>query len=170
MCDSIRPDYEGFKKQGSSLIAVMERCKANYQQKQWDSGAFMAYDAKAMGKIAASSPLADNDGVGKCLLKAHESRESNMACMQDFLSRTYQESSNAAVFWSYAKIPSSDVSSDNVDACIVFSGPAKKQDGSLTTQAFQNCSHDYTGSICMIQHMVRSVLCDKYVHVSVSCF
>ena len=175
-CESIRPDLDDFKKQGSSLIAVLERCKvslapplhclneekltmrkqANFQQKQWDAGAFLAYDAKAMRKLGQPGTLADEFGVGDCLLKAHANRESNLGCMQDYLLLQYPRTSSAAVFWSYEKVENAalEESSDNVDACIVFSGPAKKQDDTLTTQAFRNCSHDYTGTGCMIPHMV----------------
>ena len=155
-CESIRPDYEAFRKQGSSLIAVIERCKANFQQKQWDVGAFYAYDSKGMRKLGQPSALSLQDGVGDCLLDAHANRESNLACMQDYLRKTYARSSNAAVFWSYEKatLQTAATSSDDVDACIVFSGPAKKDDKSTTTEMFRNCSHDYTGSQCLIPHMV----------------
>lgn len=159
VCENIRPDYEGFKKQGSSLIAVIERCKANFQQMQWDVGAFLAYDAAGMRKLGAS-PLSLSDGVGDCLLRAHANRESNGNCMATYLSKTFKESSTSPVYWMYTKSEEQNTttsisSSDDVDACIVFSGPAKKKDGSPTTLAFQKCSHDYAETGCLIPHMVR---------------
>lgn len=45
---------------------------------------------------------------------------------------------------------------DTVDACIVFSGPAKKNDNSSTTLEFRRCAHDYTEIGCMIPQMVWS--------------
>jgi hypothetical protein len=158
-CDTIRPDYEGFRKAGTSLIAVIERCKANFQQKQWDVGAYLAFDAKAMQKIGAGAALPLSDGVGDCLLKAHASRQSNEACMSGYLLRTYRDEANAAVFWRYAKSHTTlSGGSDDVDACIVFSGPAKMGNTTLTGRAFQNCSHDYnSGSNCMIPRMVKAI-------------
>jgi hypothetical protein len=79
-CDSIKPDMEDFKKKGTSLIAVLERCKSNYQQKQWDVGAYIAYDSKLMEKLGVSTSLSLGDGVGPCLLKAFSNRESNLRC------------------------------------------------------------------------------------------
>jgi hypothetical protein len=85
-CESIRPDDSHFKKQKTSLIAVLERCKSNYQQKQWDVGAYMAYDPKLMKKMQQGldfkvQTLSLEDGVGPCLLQAHLNRESNLFCM-----------------------------------------------------------------------------------------
>ena len=157
MCEKIRPDYEGFRKHGSSLIAVIERCKANFQQKQWDVGAFYAYDVKGMRRLGHSA--LPSSTVGECLLAAQKNRESNLQCMSDYLGMTYKRSSTAVTFWSYEKSnqqAAASGSSDEVDACIVFSGPAKKNDTSLTTRAFQNCSHDYSGSGCMIPQMIWS--------------
>lgn len=43
-CNTIKPRDTLISPQGVSLISVFQRCKANYQQKQWDEGAFLMYD------------------------------------------------------------------------------------------------------------------------------
>ncbi len=73
-----------------SPIAVLERCKSNYQQKQWDAGAFLMYDNKrASEAITTSVPTIANDPTGACLLRAEKNHESNQACMSDYLSATF---------------------------------------------------------------------------------
>lgn len=154
-----------------SAIAVLERCKANYQQKQWDAGAFLLYDAELAAEtlsvgISTVIPIMNpSDPVGVCLLVAEKSRQSNLNCMNSYLSVLYESESTSAVYWRYEKVTpavggiaySASVSgSDEIDACIVFSGPAKKNDTSLTTLEFQRCSHDYTETGCVIPHMVWS--------------
>jgi hypothetical protein len=123
----IVPEIDG---QGVSVIAVIERCRANYQQMQWDVGAFMLYDqensAKALQRTSFdfSSPQED-DLTGACLLQAQRNKESNLDCMMKYLSSHYPTQSNEAVFWRYEKADkaASDAwPSDEIDACIVFSG------------------------------------------------
>lgn len=144
-----------------SAIAVLERCKANYQQKQWDAGAFMLYDTETSAEVISYNgmpPMSKDDQVGKCLLDAEKNRESNLACMSDYLKMQYFSESTSAVYWRYEKVTLAEASSgsDEIDACIVFSGPAKKNDTSPTTLEFRKCSHDYTDIGCIIPHMVWS--------------
>lgn len=164
-CEDIRPEHESFRRQGSSLIAVIERCKGNYQQQQWDVGAYLAYDTKELrsrlGPAASeiTNAVVSGDGVADCLLRTHRNRESNEGCLQDFLGINYARSASSVTFWSYEKPLTSSTTSDATDACIVFSGPAKKDDGTATTLAFQACSHDYMQTGCMIPHMVILPFC-----------
>ena len=164
-CEKIRPLVPALDAQQVSPIAVLERCKSNYQQKQWDVGSFMLYDrkrsAEALSTTSTLPGMGASDPVGTCLLRAEKNRESNLACMSDYLRDTYAGESSGTVFWRYEKthfvLPSSlSTSSDNTDACIVFSGPAKKNDSSATTLEFKKCSHDYTDTGCIIPHMVWS--------------
>lgn len=166
-CDEMKPAVPALDEQQVSPIAVLERCKSNYQQKQWDVGAFLLYDAaRAAEAIASGSvypPAMDaTDATGECLLRAERNRESNLACMSDYLSANFPRESSSAVYWRYEKAhyhsgqTAAPHSSDDVDACIVFSGPAKRNDSSPTTLEFRRCSHDYTDTGCIIPHMVWS--------------
>ncbi len=159
-CDQIKPSVSILDEQQVSAIAVIERCKSNYQQKQWDVGTWLLYDtARAQEAIPVILPPVDStDAVGKCLLRAESNHESNLACMSDYLGETYPRESGSAVFWRYEKVHHKIFTnvSDDVDACIVFSGPAKKNDTSATTVEFRRCSHDYTDTGCVIPHMVWS--------------
>lgn len=161
------PTIPEIEEQGVSSISVIERCKSNYQQKQWDVGSFMLYDSENNVKALRSSLLLasllpsfpEDDAVGSCLLLARKNRESHLGCMQDFLMQTYSDSADAAKFYRYEKadpLLAATSTTNHIDACIVFSGPAKNPDNSTTTKEFQRCSHDYTDTGCMIPHMVWS--------------
>jgi hypothetical protein len=163
-CEDIRPEVPQLESQQVSAIAVLERCKSNYQQKQWDVGAYLLYDTdKAMQLITGSviPPKMDNDvdgGVGLCLLRAERNKGSSQQCLNDYLGLKYRVESTSAVYWRYEKIFYTHklLTSDDTDACIVFSGPAKRQDNSSTTMEFRKCSHDFTDTGCTIPHMVWS--------------
>jgi hypothetical protein len=171
-CDELKPKVTLLDEQQVSPIAVLERCKSNYQQKQWDVGAFLLYDRERMLQEVSLSILSiptmpESDNVGRCLLRAEKNKESNLGCMQDYLDSKHDSESKSAIYWRYEKVhltqssaaaaekPSSS-STDDTDACIVFSGPAKKQDNSSTTLEFRKCSHDHTETGCIIPHMVWS--------------
>jgi hypothetical protein len=70
----------------------------------------------------------------------------------------------SAVYWRYDRLISVDESNMNIkfdsseiDACIVFSGPAKSTKiYEATSLAFKKCSADYTDSGCRIPHVVWS--------------
>jgi hypothetical protein len=164
-CEALRPSVPHLEAQQVSAIAVLERCKSNYQQKQWDVGAFLLYDSDlasqllSTGAPAASADLLSSDGgVGACLLRAEKNKESNQDCMNGYLYLKYPTESTSAVFWRYEKTfhTNQPSGSDDTDACIVFSGPAKNNDNSSTTLEFRKCSHDFTDTGCVIPHMVWS--------------
>ncbi len=207
-CSRMMPKVPILEQQMVSSIAVVERCKSNYQQKQWDVGAFMLYDSsRAPEEITVQVPYMplDDDAVGRCLLRAEKNRESNGACMMDYISAKFFRQGSPSIYWRYEKVlgsstvvnynarkkePTVDSSStdsfekwvkekiygqgsvagafkgysviqtsDNIDACIVFSGPARlsnKSVGEATAAEFRKCSHDYEDTGCMIPHMVWS--------------
>lgn len=124
----VKPSVPEIDEQGVSVITVIERCRANYQQMQWDAGAFMLYDqenaAKALQRTSSMETLPPDD-TGICLLEAQRHKESNMFCMSEYLRNNYPIESNEAIFWRYEKADAAaSVSwpSNEVDACIVFSG------------------------------------------------
>lgn len=159
ICEKKKPKVAALDSQQVSPIAVLERCKSNYQQKQWDVGAWLLYDSTAAAQAISGSVLPPGmdatDPVSICLLQAEKNHESNLACMSSYLSEKYYKQSASGVFWRYEKVFVS-TGSDDTDACIVFSGPAKKNDSSATALEFQKCSHDYSATGCVIPHMVWS--------------
>ncbi len=162
-CPNLKPSVPVLDSQQVSAIAVLERCKSNYQQKQWDAGAYVLYDANLSEELASSGSIAPprmhpEDPVGKCLLRAEKTKQSNLACMNNYIGDAYGSEATSAVFWRYEKVSlaTTPSSTDDVDACIVFSGPAKREDDSATTLEFRKCSHDYTDTGCVIPHMVWS--------------
>jgi hypothetical protein len=167
-CEDIRPEVPQLDAQQISGIAVLERCKSNYQQKQWDVGAYLLYNSDMAAQLITGSvipPTMDNDmdgGVGSCLLRAERNKESNVGCLTSYLGHKYRIESTPSVYWRYEKVfytqpvNGKSPTSDDTDACIVFSGPAKRQDNSSTTMEFRKCSHDYTDTGCSIPHMVWS--------------
>lgn len=134
--------------QGVSSISVLQRCKANYQQKRWDMGAFLMYDREkfAANIKAVPAPLIVSDAVGDCLLKAEEDGVSNLGCLQDFV----QE--EGAVYWKYDMVEDPDsIPLSGIDACLVFSGPASDDTlDALTREKFQNCTDEKTAMGCTI--------------------
>lgn len=131
---------------------------------QWDAGAYMLYDKDSMEKIMGGSmqtPEMPKDATADCLLQAQKNKESNLACMDYYLSMQYRTEANRAVFFKYEKLDPAEQrtavdESDHVDACLVFSGPAKLATDNVTAHAFKQCAHDYTETGCMIPHTVWS--------------
>lgn len=84
-CFQIEPKIYELDRQGVSGISVFQKCKANYQQKQWDDGAFLLYDRAMLKRHlkGVQEPSIDGgDGIGECLLKAERDGGSNLACVQ----------------------------------------------------------------------------------------
>ena len=172
-CEDLKPAVPALDSQQIGAIAVLERCKSNYQQKQWDAGAFLLYNNELASQLISSGtsvslPVMDSsDAVGACLVRAEKNREPNDACLTDYLSLNYYKESTSAVYWRYEKVASPISTTDNTDACIVFSGPAKRTDNSSTTLEFRKCSHDYTESGCVIPHIVWSSNSNNKIPVAV---
>ena len=87
-----KPSVPEIDEQGVGIIALIERCRSNYHQQQWDVGAFMLYDSETLpravrygGFIPTSSTEDannnDDDETAACLLQAQENQESNVNCM-----------------------------------------------------------------------------------------
>lgn len=149
-CSDIEPMKEFQHTHGVSAISVFQKCKANYQQKQWDDGAYMAYDTVELGKhLPFVTPL--QGSVGDCLLRAEREGNSNLGCVQDFTR------DSGVSYWRYESLNGDPGSYDSrhVDACIVFSGPAKHPDTNVASE-FKKCSNGHVDTGCKIPHMVWS--------------
>lgn len=137
------------------MLAVYQKCLANYQAKQWDSGTVALFDKKMQKDIQVVLPaiscIAVNsiryECLSECLLDAQKAGSSNDACLMDWL---YTKNINALDFFEY------EVSQDDtVHACQVFSGPAKLP-GDVGLP-FKICLEEYEASgICKLPNIVWS--------------
>lgn len=154
-CTTLEPRYEPIHEQGVTTIAVFNRCKANYNQKQFDEGAYLLYDEVKRSQFLNTNlqlPSVYNlpsSSVGQCLLDAEARGASNQGCLQDFLFGTQ----TAVQYFRYENITDGARLGDSrfVDACVVFSGPAN-----AGIPEFQQCSNEYASAGCRIPHMLWS--------------
>jgi hypothetical protein len=130
--------------------------QANYQQKQWDDGAHLLYDEDKFSfhfgllGVSSGSPSIAIGSVGACLLSAANQQISNQLCMNNLYNLS------PTIYWRYVRISETDaLDRRNIDACIVFSGPAKNPDPEISLE-FQKCSEQFTVTGCKIPQMVYS--------------
>ena len=155
-CPNLEPRILELDSQGVSGISVFQRCKSNYQQKQWDEGAFLMYEPEKFYKYVLAVtdvqhlPSAPGS-VGECLRNSEANDESNNGCMLDFTRQAQ------AYYWRYDRLGVVTDTSDtrSIDGCLVFSGPASNEDP-LINEEFRKCSNDYEDTGCKIPHMVWS--------------
>lgn len=169
-CKNLEPVVLNLKKQQVSAIAVFQRCKANFQQKQWDEGAFLFYadtatKTKYLNSVVLPKPSPQMQAaVGNCLVTAQAdggSSSDNRGCMQDFIKMSQ------VTHWRYERhvksirAPTSASDTDplidtrGIDACIVFSGPAANEDPNIHTE-FRKCSNSFPDAGCKIPSMIWS--------------
>lgn len=141
--NAVAPNEAVFEDQGVSVLAVLTRCRQNYINKQWDPAAFVRYDGGMLEREIRGGvqPVngAPGDGVGQCLLDSVARGVGNGACLDSFLrSRGYN-----SLYWGY-RLVNETVPSNELDACLVFSGPASNQAFSdERRRPFQNCLAGY---------------------------
>jgi len=162
-CEDYEPRDPLFDLQAVSLIAVLSRCKANYQAMQWDEASVILYaDASVLPKymlsvrdqvIAARSQagLISDSIVSLCMINALQYGLSNDACLLDHIRRYGVERDN---FFSYRTFGDDAVGAATADiaACEVFSGPSRAVGG-----IFEECSTSATPLLgCSLQPYVWS--------------
>lgn len=163
----VAPNEAVFEDQGVSVLAVLNRCRQNYINKQWDPAAFVRYDGDMLqreirGGVQVVKGVPE-DGVGQCLLDSLRSGVGNGACLDSFLrNRGYN-----SLYWGY-RLVNETVPSNEVDACLVFSGPASNQAVSdERRRPFQNCLGGYENqSTCDLSGFVWSPASSNEVPVA----
>ena len=119
--------------------------------KQWDEGAFLIYDyERARMSIDIDVPVVPVTETGRCLVQADADGVSNAGCMQDFIANTNVN------YWRYERHDTQPTDTRGVDACIVFTGPAKYHQDADVRSEFRKCAHEYSETGCTIPHMVWS--------------
>jgi hypothetical protein len=162
-CNDLLPNVPEF--QGVSVLTVLTACKNNYMNSQWDKAAHMTFNETVFKQELGRAPpdlkglpkfVAD---VGGCLMDP----VSLPVCLSDFMLKMGYD---PEVYWSYSDtIPS--VSSQHIDSCQVFTGPARNPDiGPAMRSVFRACLDQYEDSDCQISSNLWTPQSDNAVPVA----
>jgi hypothetical protein len=155
------------------MIAVYQRCLANYQSRQWDMGAHVMFNATLKENMLVKPPSLPCYALGSleygyaclsdCLLAAANQVSNNGACLNMWLQK---RGVNSLDFFEYSEIKVALPPSHEIHACKVFSGPA--QIAGSVGLPFRVCldNYDDTG-ICHLPHIVWSGRSTNKVSVGV---
>jgi hypothetical protein len=153
----VSPTDPIFEKQQIPLLSVYQRCLTNYQAKLWDQGAYVMFNVTLQQQLRLNqvmpSIIEDRFKVSKCLLDQKATGGENTGCLVDYFLRGTQ----AVDYFAYSNITSTDnPTSDLIDACLTFSGPAESEDPKISS-VFLNClESNANNSGCEIPHMLWS--------------
>jgi hypothetical protein len=146
-----------FEKQQIPLLSVYQRCLTNYQEKLWDQGAYVMFNATLQQQLRLDqvmpSVLKDRFGVSQCLLQQKATGGDNTGCLTDYFLKGVQ----SVDYFAYSNITTTDTpNSEQIDACLTFSGPAALPDPNIAN-VFLNClESNANNSGCEIPHMLWS--------------
>ena len=151
------PPSDGiFQSQQISMVAVYQRCLANYQSRQWDLGTHVMFNPTIKAKLRSVTipdpPCTSIPGytcLGDCITAANAQGSSPAGCLDRLLSKL---STTSLDYFEYSNA-SGTTASHGIDACQVFSGPAEQPNGA----EFRACLDHYsdTGG-CKLPLMVWS--------------
>jgi hypothetical protein len=154
----VPPTNPIFEKQQIPLLSVYQRCLTNYQEQFWDPGSFILFNATLQRRhrldlVQMPSSIEDRFGVADCLLAQQASGADNSFCLRDRFLRGTQP----VDYFAYTQFSAANAaSSDKVDACLTFSGPAASKDP-VIQKVFLDCLEDNANSSgCDIPHMLWS--------------
>jgi len=133
------------------MLAVYQRCLANYQSRQWDMGAHVLFNKTLHKQIQATLPepdcwpMPEGGCLSECLLLSQREGSSNAYCLNEWLRA---RDVNSLDFFEYEV-----ASGGPTHACQVFSGPAKLP-GALG-EPVRICLDEYEDSgLCKLPHIV----------------
>ena len=152
----VEPSDPIFEKQQVPLLSVYQRCLSNYQEEVWDQGSFMMFNQTLQRQLRLDavmpSNIDDTFNVSRCLLQQKALGNDNVGCLVDY----FLKGSQAIDFFEYSNITVDHVSSDMIDACLTFSGPAALADQTIAAP-FKACLENSANrSGCDIPHMLWS--------------
>jgi hypothetical protein len=151
------PSDAVFETQQISMVAVYQRCLANYQSLQWDLSTHVLFDPVLKAKlhttvVVPTPPCTTVPGfacLGDCLIAARNQGTTSNACLDLLLTKL---STTSLDYFEYADATGATVS-HTIDACQVFSGPAQQMDG----ESFRACLDHYLDSgACKLPLLVWS--------------
>lgn len=146
-----------FQKQQISLLSVYQRCLSNYQAMVWDQGAFVMFNKTLQKKLRLDgvmpTDIPDAFNVSTCLLTQKSSGYDNTGCLTDYFLR----GTRSIDYFGYSNITdTTNPTSDRIDACLTFSGPASSPDPAVSG-IFMACLENDVGSTgCDIPSMLWS--------------
>lgn len=154
-CHQLLASVRDFNSQQVSPLTVLQTCRDNYHAGRWDPAAWLLYDEEGLQgnerlSLAYPGERYDQDGrayesgVGACLRGAASRDEGVTGCMQDFLGRGY-----ATAFRYETTGQGGARNALVVDACKVFTGPARSPDGEVA-QVFRRCASGWGDTGCQI--------------------
>ncbi|KAJ1466247.1 hypothetical protein T484DRAFT_1756794, partial [Baffinella frigidus] len=171
-CADMKPSKPILERQGISTMAVFVRCKANYNNMQWDEGAAVLFvdeadipvelhtvkqeflDARTQANLDLTSSL------GLCMRQTLEDQVMNEACLVDI--ELVTRSVKRERYFMYEEI-SGSTGSQHITACEVFTGPA-----ALGVPVFQDCVDGAGSDDCYVQPFVWSGRSKNKVPVAVA--
>lgn len=162
-CRHLLNSIPEFSVQQISPLSVLQACRDNYHAGRWDPGAWVLYDeesirSQADGRILYPFDDMDRRGrdlnspVGRCLLDAGRRGEPPTLCMQEHLAAT---TANAFPYHALSEEEVRQQDSLLVDACVVFSGPAR--DPRELSAPFKACADGFEDNGCRIPAIAWSV-------------
>ncbi|KAJ1468512.1 hypothetical protein T484DRAFT_3629701 [Baffinella frigidus] len=157
--------------QGAKLLAVITRCHANYQAMQWDAGASRLYDnvetlppylhhPDIVRHIKESQATVFMDtSITRCMQRTLESGLSNDGCLQQYMASPIigLGREDFFVYRDIAQVPTAQVPTEQIAACIVFSGPSTGLNVEVNaSRPFRACTEPDTsggggGTSCQLQ-------------------
>lgn len=146
-----------FERQQIPLLSVYQRCLTNYQAQLWDQGAFVMFNVTLQQQLRLDqvmpSVIEDRFKVSKCLLDQKATGGDNTGCLTDY----FLKGTQSVDYFAYSNITTTDhPTSDMIDACLTFSGPAGSADPRVAA-VFLNClESNANNSGCEIPHMLWS--------------
>lgn len=171
-CERLRPEFSDLNMQGVETMAVWSRCKANYQVREWDPGAYAIFDNHP--RVPYDVHTRTNKTIGDCLVTAHKRGGGNKACLQMHI-QDYEGGMLQDVYFAYEKVPDGlRHLSAWIDACQVFTGPAARTiteeelDSTDVRRKFRACLDDYDDEGCEIPPFVWNARSTNRVPVATS--
>ena len=152
----VEPTDAIFEKQQISLLSVYQRCLSNYQEETWDQGSFVMFNQTFQKQLRLDAVMpamiVDTFNVSSCLLQQKALGYDNTGCLVDW----FLKGSQAIDYFEYSNITASAISSDIIDACLTFSGPAALPDATIAQPFIACLENSANRSGCDIPHMLWS--------------
>eukprot|EP00961_Rhodomonas_salina_P079000 1062346-Rhodomonas_salina.1 len=157
-CLDLKPSLPRIESQGVDTVAVLGRCRANFQLKEWDAGAWAMFDNN--NEASNDRPVLPDEimEIGQCLLQAHEMGQGGASCRDNYL-RKLGVDINA--YFSYESVEG-EPNSATIDACEVFTGPASTSENPV----FSDCINRKGQGTCAIPPFVWSARSNNKVSVA----
>ena len=157
-CVSLRPSLPVLEVQGVSTMSVFVRCKANYNNKQWDEAAAVFFAESIPVELSVVGTLLARDRalvdltdspLAVCMRTSLEMGTSSDGCLLDI--SLFSANLKRERYFGYEPLGANEVGSRHIAACEVFTGPSE-----LGIEKFRDCMDGEGTDECFIQPFVWS--------------